>query len=219
MKKSALILGLASVVVLAGCSSSEPTRREQARETVEQAVEKYGFDPEYGNEAPLPDTENPIRDTEKIDEVKEAVAAVKGYIASQDADFENGIPKSNPEVNLRGELERVEDDGTKIYGIYKNGVRFAEVEMKTDGTGTITMNDPDNIREPKVVAYVTKADLDEHSAYHIEVVEGNDYVVINGRPFELDGELKHKVEGMDKAQLKQKVNKVKQAVKAKRMAG
>ncbi|GAM74507.1 hypothetical protein JCM19241_850 [Vibrio ishigakensis] len=77
MKKSALILGLASVVVLAGCSSSEPTRREQARETVEQAVEKYGFDPEYGNEAPLPDTENPIRDTEKIDEVKEAVAAVK----------------------------------------------------------------------------------------------------------------------------------------------
>lgn len=116
-------------------------------------------------------------------------------------------------------MERVEDDGTKIYGIYKNGVRFAEVEMKTDGTGTITMNDPDNIREPKVVAYVTKADLDEHSAYHVEVVEGNDYVVINGRPFELDGEFKHKLEGMDKAELKQKVNKVKQAVKAKRMAG
>lgn len=218
MKKSALILGLTSVVLLAGCSSSEPTRREQARETVEQAVEKYGFDPEYGNEAPTPDESNPIRDTERLDEVKEAVAAVRGYVASQDGDFENGLPKENPEVVWSGELERTEDDGTKIYGVYNNGNRVAEVEVTPDGTsGTIYMNNPENIKEPMPVAYVTKAE--QYDAYHIDTIEGNDFVVINGRLIELDDELKQRVQSIDKDQLKQKVKQVKQTVKAKRIAG
>ncbi|GEA52142.1 hypothetical protein VIN01S_29460 [Vibrio inusitatus NBRC 102082] len=217
MKKSLTLIALVSVTVITGCSSSEPTRAEQAKDKVQNVVEAYGYDPEYGNDAPLPPTETPIRDTEKIDEVKEAVQAAKDVIAINDGSFENDLPKENPKLQWRGELYRTEVDGTKIYMIYNNGTPVAEVEMKTDGTGTITINDPDNIRETKVIAEVVK--VDGYNAYYVAGDAGNDYVVINGKPIKVDGDHIENMNAIDKQQLKRKAQRVKNKIQAHRING
>ncbi|ANO35220.1 hypothetical protein BCT86_14155 [Vibrio breoganii] len=217
MKKSLTLVALFSVAVITGCSSSEPTRAEQAKEKVQDVVEAYGYDPEYGNDAPVPPAENPIRDTEKIDEVKEAVQAAKDAIAINDGSFENDVPKENPTLQWKGELARTEGDGTKIYTISNNGVPVAEVEMKPDGTGTITITDPDNIRETKVIAEIVK--LDGHNAYYVEGDAGNDYVIINGKPIKVDGERLQDMSAIDKQQLKRKAQRVKQKIQAHRISG
>ncbi|GEA60044.1 hypothetical protein [Vibrio comitans] len=217
MKKSLTLIALASVAVITGCSSSEPTRGEQAKDKVQEVVEAYGFDPKYGNDAPLPPTENPIRDTEKIDEVKEAVQAARDAIAINDGSFENDVPKENPELEWKGELSRTEDDGTKIYTVYNNGNPVAEVEMKPDGTGTITITDPDNIRETKVIAEIVK--VDDYNAYYIEGDAGNDYVIIDGKPIEISGERIETISSLDKQMLKAKAQRVKLKVKAHRISG
>ncbi|MEZ9630151.1 hypothetical protein AB4304_11680 [Vibrio breoganii] len=217
MKKSLTLIAIASVAVITGCSSSEPTRGEQAKDKVQDAVEAYGYDPKYGNEAPLPPVENPIRDTEKIDEVKEAVQAAKDAIAINDGGYENDLPKENPELSWTGELERTEDDGTKIFGVYHNGTRVAEVEMKPDGTGTISINDPEDISEPKVIAQIVK--VDGYNAYYVQGDAGNDYVIINGKPIKVEGERIQDLSAIDKQRLKQKAQRVKQKIKAHRING
>ncbi|WP_119008477.1 hypothetical protein [Vibrio superstes] len=217
MKKILVLITLASAVAMTGCSSSEPTRAEQAKDKVQDVVEAYGYDPEYGNEAPLPPTENPIRDTERIDEAKAMIQAAKDAIAINDGGFESDIPKDNPELDWVRELERTEGDGTKIYGIYHNGNRVAEVEMKPDGTGTITINDPDNIREDKVVAEIVK--VDGYNAYFIEGEANNDYVIINGKLIKVEGDRLEQISSIDKQQLKAKAQRVKMKIKAHRISG
>ncbi|MEZ9899261.1 hypothetical protein BCU83_08300 [Vibrio breoganii] len=89
--------------------------------------------------------------------------------------------------------------------------------MKPDGTGTITITDPDNIRETKVIAEIVK--LDGHNAYYVEGDAGNDYVIINGKPIKVDGERLQDMSAIDKQQLKRKAQRVKQKIQAHRISG
>ncbi|USD43270.1 hypothetical protein J4N42_22025 [Vibrio sp. SCSIO 43135] len=228
MKKSLLTLALSSIVLVTGCSSTDsadqepPTRKEEIIAQIQEHVEEYGFDPLYGKQAPgevHPD--NPIRDTETID-------AIKDYVKSLDLDYGFSVDPANPVMpdnpshkldweveHERTEREGLKDKPTEIYGIYVNGVRVAEIEMK-DGSGFITTSEhgPD-------APLATIEQVDDYNAYYIDGINGDEAIIAqkpDGEVIIIDGE-RIRNASIDRNQVKHKVQQTKQKIKANRLKG